>query len=123
MKGYQADLDGEDRYTGNLYEERGRTFMALRGQLTRAVEGGQRLIVGSLGELAELQTFTKKGDWNEFHLIARGNVLDPHAERPHDVSGHRRRRAARRMEGLLGVQVHVGPPMKVEYRNFRLKKL
>jgi hypothetical protein len=29
----------------------------------------------------------------------------------------------RRFEGLLGVQVHVGPPMKVEYRNFRLKKL
>ena len=28
-----------------------------------------------------------------------------------------------RLEGLLGVQVHVGPPMKVEFRNFRLKKL
>jgi hypothetical protein len=25
-------------------------------------------------------------------------------------------------EGLIGVQVHVGPPMKVEYRNFRLKE-
>jgi hypothetical protein len=29
----------------------------------------------------------------------------------------------RMMEGLIGVQVHVGPPMKVEYRNFRLKTL
>jgi hypothetical protein len=29
----------------------------------------------------------------------------------------------RKMKGLLGVQVHVGPPMKVEYRNLRLKKL
>jgi hypothetical protein len=27
------------------------------------------------------------------------------------------------MKGLLGVQVHVGPPMKVEYRNIRLKQL
>jgi hypothetical protein len=25
--------------------------------------------------------------------------------------------------GYIGVQVHVGPPMKVEYRNIRLKKL
>lgn len=25
--------------------------------------------------------------------------------------------------GLLGVQVHVGPPMKVEYKNFRFKKI
>ena len=29
----------------------------------------------------------------------------------------------RKLEGLLGVQVHVGPPMKVEYRNCRLKRL
>ena len=26
-------------------------------------------------------------------------------------------------KGLLGVQVHVGPPMKIEYRNIRLKRL
>jgi hypothetical protein len=31
--------------------------------------------------------------------------------------------ANRPREGLIGVQVHVGPPMKVEYRNFRLKLL
>ena len=29
----------------------------------------------------------------------------------------------RRFDGLLGVQVHVGPPMKIEYRSFRLKHL
>jgi len=29
----------------------------------------------------------------------------------------------RKFEGLIGVQVHVGPPMKIEYRNFRLKNL
>ena len=27
------------------------------------------------------------------------------------------------LKGEIGVQVHVGPPMKVEYRNFRLKEL
>jgi hypothetical protein len=27
----------------------------------------------------------------------------------------------RQADGLIGVQVHVGPPMKVEYRNIRLK--
>jgi hypothetical protein len=31
--------------------------------------------------------------------------------------------AHRRADGLIGVQVHVGPPMKVEYRNIRLKSL
>jgi hypothetical protein len=28
-----------------------------------------------------------------------------------------------RMSGLIGVQVHVGPPMKVEYREILLKVL
>jgi hypothetical protein len=31
--------------------------------------------------------------------------------------------ANRKLTGLLGVQVHVGPPMKVEYRNIRIKEL
>jgi len=29
----------------------------------------------------------------------------------------------RRFEGVLGVQVHVGPPMKIQYRDFFMKKL
>jgi hypothetical protein len=28
----------------------------------------------------------------------------------------------RRTSGLLGVQVHVGPPMKIEFRNIRVKR-
>ena len=65
----------------------------------------------------------RNGDWNEYHLIARGNTLI------HILNGHvmsvvvDEDAAHRRRDGLLGVQVHVGPPMKVEYRNFRLKAL
>src|SRR6185369_16283404 len=38
MRGYQADIDGANRYTGQNYEEKGRTFLALRGQMTRLEE-------------------------------------------------------------------------------------
>jgi hypothetical protein len=31
--------------------------------------------------------------------------------------------AARSMRGLLGLQIHVGPPMKVEFRNLWLKEI
>jgi hypothetical protein len=123
MRGYQFDLDGPDRYTGNLYEERGRTFMAQRGQITRAIAPGVRQIIGSVGELAQLQTFTKRDDWNDVHIIARGGVL------LHSLNGRLMCETVdddpelRRLDGLLGVQVHVGPPMKVEYRNIRLKTL
>ncbi|HKQ79695.1 MAG TPA: DUF1080 domain-containing protein [Blastocatellia bacterium] len=123
MKGYQADIEGQDRWTGQNYEERGRTFMALRGQVTHATEGGKREIIASLGDAKELQALVKKEDWNQYHLIIRGNVL------MHILNGHVMSvvidddTKERRFDGLLGVQVHVGPPMKIEYRNFRLKKL
>ena len=35
LRGYQADIDGANRYTGQNYEERGRTTLAYRGQITR----------------------------------------------------------------------------------------
>ena len=122
MRGYQADIDGKNQYTGQNYEERGRTFLAMRGQITRVDPDGTRRIIGSVGDKDELAKFIKNGDWNEYHLIARGNVMT------HILNGHVMSVVVdddpkgRAFEGLLGVQVHVGPPMKIEYRNFRLKK-
>ncbi len=39
MKGYQADIDAEQKYTGQIYEERGRGFLAMRGQAARVETG------------------------------------------------------------------------------------
>ena len=55
------------------------------------------------------------------HLIVRGNTLT------HLLNGRLLSLTIdddvpnRPTEGWIGVQVHVGPPMKVEYRNIRLK--
>jgi Domain of Unknown Function (DUF1080) len=129
LRGYQADIDGQNRnqgelrHTGQNYEERGRTFLARRGQSVRLEEGKPPAVLASLGEAKELAAFIKNDDWNEYHLIARGNVLI------HILNGRvmsvvvDEDATARRFDGLLGVQVHTGPPMKVEYRNFRLKTL
>lgn len=123
LKGYQCDIDGANRYTGNNYEERGRTFLAVRGQITRAGAEAKRAIIGSVGEKDALAAFVRANDWNQVHLIIRGNVLT------HIVNGHvmtvviDEDTAARAAAGLIGVQVHVGPPMKIEYRNFLLKTL
>lgn len=123
LKGYQADIDGAMQWTGQNYEERGRGFLALRGQITRAAGAGKPVQLGTMGDRDALKTFIKADDWNEIHIIARGNVLT------HIVNGHAmcvlvdEDAAARKTEGLLGLQIHVGPPMKVEYRNLLLKTL
>lgn len=123
MRGYQSDIDGANRYTGQNYEEKGRTFLALRGQVTRLEEGKAPQIISSLGATNDLVSVIRSEDWNECHLIACGNVLT------HILNGRVMSVVVdedvqnRKFDGLLGVQVHVGPPMKIEYRNFRLKPL
>ena len=123
MKGYQADMDGEQRYTGQIYEERGRGFLAMRGQFTYIGDGKKPALVGSLGDGNQLKELIHADGWNDLHLIARGNTLVQLLNGrvmsmliDDDTAG-------RKMDGLIGIQVHKGPPMKIEVRNIRIKKL
>lgn len=139
LKGYQADIDGKNRYTGQNYEERGRTTLAYRGQKT-AINSQDNptaslrdniknnawnglTVTESLGETDELRAQIKEQDWNEMHLVVKGNRLQHYVNGVlmSDVTDNDS--VNRKMAGLLGVQVHVGPPMKVMYRNIRLKQL
>lgn len=123
LKGYQSDIDGKGQWNGQNYEERGRTFLALRGQVTRVSTGRKPVVIGTVGDIDTLQEFVHQEGWNQCHLIVRGNTLI------HMINGHIMSVVIdddtenRTMDGLLGVQVHVGPPMTVEYRNILLKKL
>ena len=120
MRGYQFDIDGRKRYTGNNYEEKGRLFLAVRGQLTRVVGGRPPVLVSTMADPDSLAKFISD-DWNSVHVIARGNTL-AHVHNGHLMTVVIDDDAANRpAEGSIGVQVHVGPPMKVEYRNIRLK--
>jgi Domain of Unknown Function (DUF1080) len=122
LKGYQADLDFENRWTGQLYEERGRMFLALRGQAAQVIEGQKARVIGSLESADALKALVKSGDWNQFHILARGGTL------VHILNGHVTALVVdddakgRALGGLIGFQIHTGPPMKVEYRNIYLKQ-
>jgi len=122
LKGYQADIDFANQYTGQLYEERGRGFLAMRGQMTR-LQPGKKQIIANLRSGDELKALIKANDWNQVHITARGNVLT------HIFNGHLMAQAVdddpsgRAMSGLLGFQMHVGAPMKLEVRNIWLKNL
>ena len=119
MRGYQCDIDGPLRYTGNNYEEKGRLFLALRGQLTHVVGGRTPVLLSRIGD-NEALAGAVTADWNAVHLIVRGNTLI------HMINGQVMSIVVdddpgRPKDGQIAVQVHVGPPMKVEYRNIRLK--
>ncbi len=139
LRGYQADIDGKNTYTGQNYEERGRTTLAYRGQKTmiRSPDNASASLpdniknnawtpvnmAGSLGNTDELKKQIKSEDWNECRLVVKGNRLQHYINGVlmSDVTDNDT--TNRKMAGLLGMQVHVGPPMKVEYRKIRLKEL
>ncbi len=123
MRGYQCDIDGQNQYTGNNYEEKGRLFLAVRGQVTRVTGKSKPVILSKLGDEKALASLITT-DWNSVHIIARNNIV------MHQVNGQLMTMAidddasgSRAAKGLIGVQVHVGGPMKVEYRRWRLKQV
>lgn len=123
LKGYQADIDGRNMYTGMLYEERARGFLAERGQAIRMAEGRVRKEIGSPGDSESLKSLIKVGDWNQIHIIARGTMITQ------IINGRIMSlfvdddKEGRSAEGKLGLQLHQGPPMKVEFRNILMKRL
>ena len=123
MKGYQADIDAEQQYTGQIYEERGRGFLALRGQFVSLEPGRKPAVLGSLGRDAALKSAIHGPGWNDYDIIARGNVLIQILN-ARMMSGLVDDDAPnRRMDGLIGIQLHAGEPMKIEVRNIQLKNL
>jgi type 1 glutamine amidotransferase len=121
--GYQADFDGDRVHAGSIYGEKFRGMLAKRGDKAVIGENHKSQTVGSVGDSKELQSHIKENDWNEYHIIAQGNhflqkingvlmaeLTDDDAEQ-------------RRASGILALQLHQGPPMKVQFRNVRLKQM
>ncbi len=138
MRGYQADIDGQNMFTGQNYEERGRTTLAYRGQkviIDKPAGAGplrdhiinnawtERTVADSTGNAIALKKAINRDDWNEYHLVVKGNRLLHYINGVlmSDVTDNDT--VNQKFSGRLGVQVHVGPPMKIEYRNFRIKRL
>ena len=139
LRGYQADLNGANTYTGSNYEERRRTTLASQGEKTilppipvladslqahiRDNQWLPKMVTASLGDPAALRAAIKNDDWNQYRIVAKGNHLQHYINGVlmSDVTDNDT--VNRRFSGFLGVQVHVGPPMRIAYRNFRLKKL
>jgi len=119
--GYQADIEAGVTYTGILYEEKGRGILALRGErATISAEGKSEK--ETFADAADLQKFIRQNDWNDYVVEAQGNTLK------HIINGHLMSETIdhetnkRSAEGVLALQVHVGPPMKVQFRNLRLMR-
>ena len=122
MQGYQADIDARQQFTGQVYEERGRGFLANRGNMAYVADGKRSGLVGTVGDGNALKEFIKSDDWNDLEILARGPAIIQL------INGHVMSvlvdddKANRKMDGLIGIQLHVTQAgEKVEAKNIRIK--
>lgn len=119
MAGYQADLHPSADYFGMLYAERTpRGIIATRGQRVVIAADGKSDVRGEVGNRESLVD----KDWNELRIIAVGNRLihQVNGITTVDVTDNDPGASA---SGKLGLQLHAGSPMKVEFRSLLLRTL
>ncbi|MCB1202696.1 MAG: DUF1080 domain-containing protein [Verrucomicrobiae bacterium] len=120
LAGYQADLHPSQNYFGMLYGEKlgKRGIIAQRGQRVEVGPDGTPKVIGEVGDKTEL----KDWEWNTLRVIAVGNHL------LHQVNGVTTvdiidRHPEALASGVIGLQLHAGPAMRVEFKNIQFRKL
>ena len=117
--GYQADIEDGEEWTGCLFEHN-RVGLGMRGEKVVISQDGTKK-TSSLGDPKELMSHVRKNDWNEYRIVAKGSdiQLSINGVVMTEVTDNQEGAAAR--AGIIGLQMHPGPPMKIQFRNPRIK--
>ncbi len=121
MNGYQADM-AEKTYTGILYEEGGRGVIATVGQKITIGADGKKT-AENVGDAKEIQNSIDMKDWHEYTITAKGNHLIQKIDGKQTIELIDNEEAKRAMDGFIGLQIHAGPPMRVQFKDMTLKVL
>ncbi|MEI9895542.1 MAG: DUF1080 domain-containing protein [Chthoniobacter sp.] len=125
VAGYQVELDNGPGKAGFLYEERGRKFLALVGEKVEIDPLQKPNVLSQFAEKKNLvaSKYYKPQEWNEYRIVARGNHLEHFINGVQTVDVVDNDSKGRSLEGILALQIHVGPPMLVEFKDIFLKNL
>jgi hypothetical protein len=119
--GYQADMTGDGSLVGFVYHHQ-RGLIAGRGERVTITADGKRE-VERLGDPAELAKLYRKEAWNTYRIVCRGPevTLFVNGKLMCQITDHHATQAA--AKGIIALQMHPGPPMKVQFKNIVLKPL
>ena len=121
VHGYQADIDGKAKFFGGIWDEYGtRKSLSARGQHTVIAADGSR-IVKPIAEAATLEGL-KLDQWTRYHVTAIGPRIELRINGvlATALEDHETGKAA--ASGVLAMPIIPGEPMKVQYRDVRLKR-
>lgn len=119
LSGYQCDIvANQPKYNGMLYEERGRRILSHAGEKVIVDTDGQPWVVGTMPVKNP-----EPGKWHDFRILVRGN------HHQHWIDGRPTAdlidldEKGRSLDGVLAMQVHVGPAMEIQFKDILIKHL
>jgi hypothetical protein len=130
--GYQCEVAGIPGKDGFLYSERGpgnrgyadhRTYLAWVGDKVEIDETGTSHVTGPLADNAAIAAADKKGEWNDYIIIAKGNHLQHFINGVQTIDCIDNDEKGRSLSGIIALQIHAGAPMIVEFKNIRIKEM
>lgn len=101
VSGYQADIG--EKYWGCLYDESRRNKILVQAPV-------------------ELEEGLRKDGWNSYLIRAEGNHITLSLNGRQTVD-YREEDSEIAAEGILALQVHAGGPLRVEFKNLRIREL
>lgn len=105
-------------YMAMLYGEGlGRGIIAKRGQRVEVGSNGKAKVVGKTSAVTPVNL----GEWQTYEVICKGNhmIHKLNGKVTVDIIDNHPKKL---LKGMIGMQLHVGGPMKCWFRNIRLKK-
>ena len=133
VKGYQCEVQEAPGKVGFLYDEKRRGWLVNVGDFMEInpVEGGKakKQVVGKISDVKQLikdgyYKSNKDPDaWNEYEITCRGNHILVKLNGYQTVELIDNDKENRTLEGVLALQLHAGSPMRVEFKDIRVKKL
>ncbi len=100
VQGLQADM-AEGNWWGSIYDEKG-----TRGVIVNGWKGKAEKVV-------------RPGDWNDYEIYCKGDFIQLKVNNLVTAELH----DPTVKSGVVALQLHRGTPMKVEFRNLRIKVL
>ncbi|MEM1443573.1 MAG: DUF1080 domain-containing protein, partial [Verrucomicrobiota bacterium] len=102
-----------------IYDEHGRKMLAARGEST-VIKANGEFEKSELESAKEAIESYRDKEWNQYEIRAEGNKIEV------SLNGHVTsviedlQEEERELSGLLALQLHSGPPMKIQFRNIVL---
>ena len=123
VHGYQADIALTGPYLGGIWDEYGpRKSLAARGEKSVIDEHGKKTVT-RFAAADELVKGIQLDQWNEYHIRARGPVLQLRINGKLMCELTDREQGKAAASGVLAMPIIPGEPMKVQYKDIRLRKL